>query len=210
MPLLENCPCCSAGLCEPHEGVCQIEPCLECGRQRVTCNCRRDTCTRAVWIGESDSSLGYNDRVATEKDVDLSLKLHQDRKLRMVPKRCWHNSHKVVTRHPDYRDAVYVEGYAVNPAGLLMEHGWLEKDGAVIDPTLPAKPYRYFAGLRIAGRDAVLETFRRIPKGPGTEKIPLLMRFGWGGDLHPGLRTAWREAMAHQRTLIARQAHAAG
>jgi len=43
----------------------------------------------------------------------------------------------------------YVEGWIISDVnGLLIEHGWLETDTAIIDPTLYRRPpLAYFAGL---------------------------------------------------------------
>ncbi len=36
--------------------------------------------------------------------------------------------------------------------GFAIEHGWIEKDGMVIDPTLPTDEIVYFPGLRFRGQ----------------------------------------------------------
>ena len=54
---------------------------------------------------------------------------------------------------PELAGAVYVEGYAVieraSGRGLVIEHGWIEHDGRIVDPTLHGeRETAYFAGLR--------------------------------------------------------------
>ena len=56
----------------------------------------------------------------------------------------------------------------------MIEHGWLELDGEIIDPTLVADPVEYFAGLRFSER----ETWQLAGKLGG---FPLFYGYGWGG-----------------------------
>ena len=82
----------------------------------------------------------------------------------------------------------YVEGMAVF-GGLPVEHGWVEKDGVIVDPTLPLKPGVYFPGLRFRGELEVAEALR-IPKATYTSDLPIFYRFGWGGVDSPEFRAA--------------------
>jgi hypothetical protein len=96
---------------------------------------------------------------------------------------------------PDYANAVYVEGMAVF-GGLPVEHGWVEKDGVIVDPTLPLKPGVYFPGLRFRGGLELAEALR-IPKAKGTSDLPIFFRFGWGGVDSPEFRAALIAAYRH-------------
>ena len=63
----------------------------------------------------------------------------------IVPKQCFHNSLRILKKYPKHK-FLYVEGYAVlSSNGLVIEHGWLENDGKIIDVTLPGEIARYFA-----------------------------------------------------------------
>ncbi len=198
MPLIPTCPGCGAGLCEPHHGGCDIERSLEDARQQVPRHPATGSPQPAVWTGEVASSLGPP---AREKDVEASVALHKNRKMRIALKQCWANAARVVTRHPDYGNATYVEGLVVNPAGVVIEHGWLERDGRVIDPTLPEKPLHYVAGLRIAGAAGLREAIDSFPADEEAEGVPLFVRFGWAGMRHPGVWAAWQTAMALSESL---------
>lgn len=71
---------------------------------------------------------------------------------------------------------VYVEGFALAPYGMVLDHGWIETpDGRVIDPTFPAcegnnaaEPYRYMPVLRFRYeqvKDIDLDRFPRFCDG---------------------------------------------
>ena len=40
---------------------------------------------------------------------------------------------------------------------LILEHGWVELDGEIIDPTLPEADMPYFPGLRFVGKAGLEE-----------------------------------------------------
>lgn len=108
---------------------------------------------------------------------------------------CHHNAYRVLETLPDYADAVYVEGIAIRSGESPMEHGWLERDGKIIDPTIPddqAGPY--FAGLRFVGRQGFWEAQRSTPMGEDKVLVPFFYRLGFGGSDSPEMRDAWRQA----------------
>ena len=105
-------------------------------------------------------------------------------------KQCYANAAKVVLALPEYADAEYVEGLAVIEKAVVIEHGWVEKDGVIVDPTLPDKPLDYFPGLRFRGQRGLAEALK-IPKPEyTTEDFPIFFRFGWGGIDSPEFRAA--------------------
>ena len=74
--------------------------------------------------------------------------------IRAKKKACYLNAFRVIQEVPGYQAATYVEGIVVQVmkgGGFPFEHGWVEKDGEVIDPTLPAHELVYFPGLRFVG-----------------------------------------------------------
>ena len=100
-------------------------------------------------------------------------------------KQCYYNAFRVIMEIPEYSNAEYVEGMAVDDHGLAFEHGWIEKEGAIVDPTLPAHELIYFPGLQFTGRVGLAKAVK-IPKPRHTrEDFPIFYRFGWGGIESP-------------------------
>jgi len=60
-----------------------------------------------------------------------------------------HNAFKVLLNVPDYSEATYIEGMAISKGKLLLEHGWIEKDREIIDPTLSRQRHYLFSGFQI-------------------------------------------------------------
>ena len=112
------------------------------------------------------------------------------RLVRSRPKQCYVNAARVVLHVPEYADADYVEGLVVLGNALVIEHGWVERDGVIIDPTLPHDDLDYFPGLRFKGQQGLAEAMQ-IPKPERTsEDFPIFYRFGWGGVDSPEFRGA--------------------
>lgn len=66
------------------------------------------------------------------------------RKIKAKPGQCWKNAYLSLIELPG---AFYVEGWAWD--GIAFEHGWIELDGRIIDPTLYRDPPRgYVAANR--------------------------------------------------------------
>ena len=78
------------------------------------------------------------------KDHELSRRVRDE--LHALPYQCWHNAKRALACLG--RDACYVEGWIVTPEGRLVEHGWCEAGGRVVDPSLPDAEAEYFPGLR--------------------------------------------------------------
>ena len=109
---------------------------------------------------------------------------------------CWRNAFLCLA-HLDGA-AVYVEGWAVM-RGTPCEHGWLEFDGHIVDPTLAyldGPPVVYFPGLRFTAEEArrTIET-RSDTCQPGD--LPLAWRWGWGGEDAPEYVAAFDAALAY-------------
>jgi hypothetical protein len=115
--------------------------------------------------------------------------------IRAKEKHCYYNAFRVIQEVPEYAAADYVEGMAVF-GGPPIEHGWVEKDGVIVDPTLPLKEVAYFPGLRFRGQHASAEAFK-IPKPSYTKDLPIFYRFGWGGVDSPEFRAALVAAYRH-------------
>jgi hypothetical protein len=113
-----------------------------------------------------------------QKNLEKSKKLKKA--VRSKAKECYANAWRAIETQEEYKDATYVEGMAV-VQGLVIEHGWVEHEGEIVDPTLLEADMAYFPGLRFQGRNG-LETAWRIPGvlESGME-LPIFYRFGWGG-----------------------------
>jgi hypothetical protein len=116
------------------------------------------------------------------------------RKIRAIMKQCWFNARRVVLRLDEYTEASYIEGYAFSKKGFPpFEHGWVVRDGVIIDPTLPTSIRAYFPGLEFVGR-AGIEEFLRTEQGKRCRKSPFLYAFGWGGQDSPSMGRAYRDS----------------
>jgi len=135
--------------------------------------------------------------VKLPKDVEESRRVQKNKDVRAQPGQCFANAYRTVMFLPKFGDATYVEGFAVTPSGLCMEHAWVERDGRIIDPTLPDDDLVYFGGLRFNGAAELESAMLTIPKRPGCEDLPILYRFGWGGKDSPDMQEAWKEAVAY-------------
>jgi hypothetical protein len=120
------------------------------------------------------------------------------RKVHAALKQCWFNARKAIRRLPEYANATYVEGWAVCNSGMTIEHGWIVKDGMVVDPTLPTGVFAYFPGLGFHGR-AGIEEFLNTPQGRECKKSPFFFAFGWGGSYSPSFHKSQEDAMAFVR-----------
>ena len=119
-------------------------------------------------------------------------------------KQCYINAVRVIWNVPGYQQATYVEGIAlVN--GMCIEHGWVERDEEILDPTLPREEAVYFAGLRFEGEKGVAEAMRR-QRLEGTEDLPFFYRYGWGGRDSPEFCQAWKDGLAYANALVVSQA----
>jgi hypothetical protein len=98
------------------------------------------------------------------------------------------NAALAVSGVPEYANADHVEGMAV--LGFLpIEHGWAEKDGVIVDPTLPLKQGVCFPRFRFTGQRGFAEMLW-ITKAKHTPKLPISYRLGRGGTDSPEFRAA--------------------
>jgi hypothetical protein len=116
------------------------------------------------------------------KNVDKSKKLRKT--IRSKAQQCYANAWDAIETLEEYKNATYVEGMAV-ANGLAIEHGWIEHDGEIIDPTLLDENVAYFPGLRFKGREGLDSTWRIPGMDESGMKLPIFYRFGWGGKNSP-------------------------
>lgn len=115
----------------------------------------------------------------TTKDVEASRKV--GRLIRAKRGRCWQNAWRAIVDLPELANALYVEGWAVLPSGLAIEHGWIELDGMVLDPTLtdPEAVSGYFPVLRLTRVDAMRagREYKELPFAPLCEDDRVAVRY---------------------------------
>jgi hypothetical protein len=107
--------------------------------------------------------------------------------IRATPTQCWFNSRRAIMRLDEYAGAAYVEGWAVLDDVLPIDHGWVVRGDAVIDPTLPEQAVAYFPGLEFPGRVGIAE-FLKTPEGRRCRRSPFYYAFGGAGR---SARASW-------------------
>jgi hypothetical protein len=132
------------------------------------------------------------------KSTKESLRLQKAVMAKM--KQCFINAVRVIWYVHGYNRATYVEGIAVVD-GMCIEHGWVEWDGEILDPTLPREHMVYFPGLRFEGEPGIAKAMRR-PKPKGAEDLPFFYRFGWGGRDSPEFCQTWKQALDYANSLV--------
>ena len=92
----------------------------------------------------------------------------------MRPGECFYNAHKAAEKMPG---AFYVEGWAVTQAAGLTDHGWIEVEGEIVDPSWAASGFgKYYAAAERFSRDSFLRAWTE-----NAGELPLMWRHGWGG-----------------------------
>lgn len=125
--------------------------------------------------------------------VDHELSQDVARRVRARYRRCWLNAARAV--HWLGEAALYVEGWVVvsKRDPLVIEHGWCEIDGRIVDPSYTRyvsnlePPLAYFSGHRYEAADATAGLERR--------QLPL----AWLSARHEyrhAFEAAWRDASA--------------
>lgn len=115
------------------------------------------------------------------------------RLVRAKPKQRFRNAVHVVRYVPGYEEADYVEGVIVTVKDVVTVHGWVERNGVIVDPTLPDDDLLYYPGLRFKGRRGISEAMR-IPRPSDVDDLPILERFGEGGGESEEFVEAWSAA----------------
>ena len=121
--------------------------------------------------------------------------LESERVARIVgsePNQCYWNARKVIRALPDYAEAFYVEGFVVTHEGAIFEHGWIVKDGKIVDPTI-LDDTTYFPGLEFQGSDQIRE-FLDTEWGSRANGRPFHKAFGTGGLESPHFKEAFQQA----------------
>lgn len=116
------------------------------------------------------------------KNIGRSTKLK--RAIHAKSRECWTNAWDAITKLTEYQNATYVEGVIV-AYGDVVEHGWIEHEGQIIDPTLLDANITYFPGLRFKGRDGLDSTWNIPGYLESGVHLPIHYRFGRGGRDSP-------------------------
>ncbi len=124
-----------------------------------------------------------------EKDQALSRRIQAA--LRTLPYQCWHNAKRALAYLS--ADAWYVEGWVVTAEGRVVEHGWCESGGWIVDPTLPEARMVYFAGLRFDAQQ--IATLDHDPHAPIVWQL-----YGPGGCGSPEYRAVFVAACRFAET----------
>lgn len=99
-------------------------------------------------------------------NLELSREVAQRKGANRKKQACWHNAARNLLEFDDLATGIYVEGFVVCPDGRIVEHGWIELEGAIIDTTpgyydkpgaedlsyFPAKRFTRAEALRVVGR----------------------------------------------------------
>ena len=111
----------------------------------------------------------------------------------------WRKALLALQADPAVEEGLYVEGWAVLLDSLLIiEHGWLEIEGQIVDPTRWDRHVAYFPALRF-DRDQVLEVLVDCPD------LPVTWRCGpriWDS---PTYHQAWQDAFALAQSNLAQR-----
>ena len=161
---------------------------------RRTAACDRGGRTHVEQHPEDDHAFFLTRRpvlISPPKDDAESVRL--GREVRADPKQCWYNARRAVVKSDPYAGASYVEGWAVTDAGMGIEHGWVVRDGVLVDPTLPSGVVAYFPGLEFPGRQGIAD-FLATPRGKACRRSPFFFAYGWGGHHSPTFRRAGVDA----------------
>lgn len=107
---------------------------------------------------------------------------------------CWNNALDVVMR--ERPDAIYVEGWVVNKFGMVVEHGWVEADGEILEVTpvyLETEGQdAYFSGMRYKLEDIASVITEHEEVAP-----PFVRLLDGSGFGHYQYRQAYRRATLH-------------
>ena len=126
----------------------------------------------------------------TTDNLNRVLSKQAAKTIQAVPKECWQNATRSLLTLQELAHAHYLEGWIVSSAILVpLEHGWLELDGQLIDPT-PATwkwQHTYVPALHFT-KDELVQALH------DNTALPIAWRHGWGGMQHPAYVKAYQDA----------------
>lgn len=100
-------------------------------------------------------------------------------------KQCFYNAYKALDYLP--AEARYIEGWILKD--LLIEHAWIDLDGAIIDPTLwHSQPVTYYPGISLSEAELLALVVKH-------GDLPVAYRL-LGTDKYPAYKAAFDQAIA--------------
>jgi hypothetical protein len=131
------------------------------------------------------------------KQIDRELSRRIAASLATPSHSAWLKAWQVLKSDSILGNGLYVEGWAVTSDDLLaIEHGWLEVDDRIVDPSCWDRDLAYFPGMQF-DKGQVLQALAAHPKLPIT---------GHGGARlwdNPAYYRAWQDANAFVRSRLA-------
>lgn len=129
--------------------------------------------------------------------INIRLSQEAAAKVNAKTKECFLNSFRALAYYPD---VTYIEGWIIAFRGLVTEHGWLEINDEIVDPTLILnhdihRETLYFPGVRYNHQDAL----NAADKSAGI--MPLVYQDGKRGRRTPSYIQAENKALQHARLL---------
>jgi hypothetical protein len=130
------------------------------------------------------------------KQVDRKLSRQVAKAIGAAQRSAWRKACLALQLDSDLEDGLYVEGWAVLvDSRLVIEHGWVELNGRIVDPTRWDREVAYFPALRF-DKEQVLEALVDCPE------LPVTWRCGprlWDNRAY---HQAWQEARAFSRSRL--------
>jgi hypothetical protein len=151
----------------------------------------------------------YVQEQSRQHDLDMLTSLLASTAIDANPHSCFENALKLFLEPdigPLWRHARFVEGWYVideQDEVIVNEHGWLELDGRIIDPTVvillpPETPVYYFAGVTRSWEEIQLLTHKKQVWFPYVRNVGT---YGTDGLGHPHYKAAHDAARQKSHTL---------
>ena len=122
------------------------------------------------------------------KKVDRDLSKQVAEAIGADTQSAWRKAWLALQEDSDLEDALYVEGWAVLLDNLLViEHGWVELNGRIVDPARWDRDLVYFPALRF-DKEQVLDAL------VDSAELPVTWRYGPRLRDNPAYHHAWQEA----------------
>ena len=69
-------------------------------------------------------------------EIDRALSEKARRHIGARAQKCYQDAYAALLEMPELADGLYVEGCAICDGDNVIEHGWIELDGRIVDPAL--------------------------------------------------------------------------
>jgi hypothetical protein len=130
-------------------------------------------------------------------EVDCELSRRVAEAVGGKPQSAWRTACLALRSHLQLEKGFYVEGWAVTLDNLLViEHGWIELVGRIVDPTRWASELAYYPVLRF-DKDQLLQALVDCPR------LPIAWHRGARLQDNPAYHRSWQEACALAQSQLA-------